>query len=154
MNFIGTRTFSKFVKIILDLFFVATIGFLVFSPKFATLFLQVRFMKETNYAVTTISSIFIFSSLAVLFVLHELRRIFKSINSSTPFTEANVKSLFRMGVASFLLALFFIFKSFVLQSLLTYVVILILIIAGCFSWVLSEVFRDALRVKEENDLTI
>lgn len=154
MKLIKKRSFPGFVKILLDFLFLATIVFLIFSPKISKIFIEARFFSAKPYLYKTILGIIIFSDIAIIFVLYELRKIFKTITASTPFIEANVASLFRMGIASFLLAAFFIMKAFILQSLLTYVVIFVLIIAGCFSWVLSEVFKEALRVKEENDLTI
>ncbi len=148
------NTFTKLVKIMLDIFFIGTICFLFLLPQVVEYFLG----KDLILTPTISSTAFLIRLLAidfvVMYVLYELRKIFKSISSSSPFTESNVKSLFRMGLASLLLALFYIIMFFIIKSLFSFVVILTLIVGGSFSIVLSEVFREALRVKNENDLTI
>lgn len=154
MSLIGKKSFGSFVKIILDILFYLVMVSLVMSPKVTKIYLDLRLFGTGEYLYSTVLSVTLLSGGVVLYVLYHLRKIFKSINDHNPFCESNVKSLFRMGTASFLLATFFIVKLAILQSLLTYILIFVLIIAGCFSWVLSEVFAEALRVKEENDLTI
>ena len=146
--------FIKIVKLMLDIFFITTIAFVFILPKIIPILTKLKIISIP----TDFNSIFIFilfcSDITVCFVLYELRRIFKSIINNNPFTQGNINSLFRMGIASFLLAVFFVFKILIINTVLTYIVILILIVAGCFSFVLSELFREALRVKIENDLTI
>lgn len=154
MKFIKIKSFTGFVKVILDVLFIAGIGFLLASPVLANKSVDIFRSRATEYLVRNILIILVCSDIVILYVLYELRKIFKTIIGNTPFVETNVRSLFRMGLASFALAVFFVFKLFVLKSFLTYLVILVLIIAGCFSWTLSELFKEAMRVKDENDLTI
>lgn len=151
---INHQKFAGFVKVILDILFFLGIIFLITSPILANKSTDIFRSRTTEYLVRNILIILILSDITIIYVLYELRKIFKSIKKGTPFIEDNINSLFRMGVASFLLAVFFVFKLFVLKSLLTYLVILVLIVAGCFSWTLSALFNEAKRVKEENDLTI
>lgn len=66
----------------------------------------------------------------------------------------NVKSLNRVGWACFIIAAANILKIFLYNSVLTAIITMIFIIAGLFSIVLAEVFRQAIEVKEENDSTI
>jgi len=154
MSLIGEKSFASFVKVLLDVLFYLVSGSLLFAPRITRVYLDLRLFGTGDYLYSTVLMVTILSGVIVAYVLHHLRKIFKSINHHEPFCESNVKSFFRMGTASFVLAIFFIVKLAILQSLLTYVVIFVLIIAGCFSWVLSEVFAEAVRVKEENDLTI
>ena len=66
----------------------------------------------------------------------------------------NVKSLEMMGITSAVIVLLFFIKCFFLPTPATFIVVLTFFIAGLFSEVLSFVFREAIRYKEENDLTI
>ena len=59
-----------------------------------------------------------------------------------------------MGKAAFIIAAAFIVKVFAVPTPATFVIILTFFIAGLFSHVLSLVFAEAVRYKEENDLTI
>lgn len=142
------------VKILLDLLFIIGIMALVALPIFRNANIDLYRSTATEYLIKNIFWVLFFTDLAIVYVLYELRKIFKTVKAGQPFVEANVKSLFRMGVASFLCSLVFIIKLFVFKTILTYAMILVLIIAGCFSWTLSALFNEAKRVKEENDLTI
>ena len=66
----------------------------------------------------------------------------------------NVKSLNRIGWSCFIIAAAYILKIFFYNSVLTVIITMVFIIAGLLSIVLAEVFRQAIAVKEENDLTI
>lgn len=89
-----------------------------------------------------------------LLVLNELRKMFKSCMSDDIFIHKNVKRLFRMSIASFLIALTFLAKVFLVNSFMTMVVVFVFLLASVFCLVLSLVFEEAVRHKEENDLTI
>ncbi|MCH4890705.1 DUF2975 domain-containing protein [Acidaminobacter sp. JC074] len=144
-------SFPQFVKFILDFLFVIGIVFLVALPFIVNSSLNIyRYYQQRHLMYL----MWVLTDLAILYVLYELRRIYHSIANETPFTNDNVKSLYRMGIASFALALVFFVKLFIFKTFLTYIMLLVLVIAGCFSWTLSALFKEATRVKEENDLTI
>lgn len=87
-------------------------------------------------------------------LLWELRKIFKTVLAENCFVRDNVVSLRKMGNWSFFIALMSIIRSIVYMTMAMAVVILVFIIAGLFSKVLGFVFEEAVRYKEENDLTI
>lgn len=87
-------------------------------------------------------------------LLRELRCIFKTVLDENCFVQENVVSLNKMGNWSFFIALMSLVRSIVYMSIAMLVVILVFIIAGLFSKVLANVFREAVRYKEENDLTV
>ena len=70
------------------------------------------------------------------------------------FVEANVKSLDRMGTYSFLISLVTAGRLFLYLTPAVLIIILVFVIAGLFSKVLSRVFERAVAYKLENDLTI
>ena len=59
-----------------------------------------------------------------------------------------------MGKSAFVIAVLFLIKVFILPTPATFIIVLTFFIAGIFSHVLSLVFSEAVRYKEENDLTI
>ncbi len=147
-------SFAHYVKLLLDLLFIIGLVFLIASPFLKNNSYDIFRSSPIAYVFDNIFGILIATDIAILYVLYELRKIFKSIKDATPFIESNSKSLFHMGITSFVLAFVFIIKLFVYQTILTYAMVLVLIIAGCFSFTLSALFKEATRVKEENDLTI
>ena len=68
--------------------------------------------------------------------------------------QENVASLRKMGNWSFFIALMSAVRSVVYLTIAMGVVIFVFVIAGLFSKVLAYVFEEAVRYKEENDLTV
>lgn len=97
--------------------------------------------------------LFVTGALAI-WIVYEIRRFFISINNKNPFIYSNVTVLKRIAISSFIIALAYIVKIVYFPTVLTIVVTMIFIIAGFFCIVLAEVFRQAVDVKQENDLTI
>ena len=105
-----------------------------------------------NYEETVI--IYFVLGVAALVLIRELRRIFTTVINEDCFVMENVVSLRKMGNWSFFIALMSLVRSIVYLTVAMLVVILVFIIAGLFSKVLAMVFEEAVRYKEENDLTI
>lgn len=87
-------------------------------------------------------------------LLWELRKIFKTVLAENCFVRENVISLQKMGNWSFFIALMSVVRSIVYMTMAMGVVILVFMIAGLFSKVLSFVFEQAVAYKEETDWTI
>lgn len=87
-------------------------------------------------------------------LLWELRKIFKTVLAENCFIQENVESLRKMGNWSFFIALMAAVRSIVYMTVAMGVVILVFLIAGLFSKVLSFVFEQAVAYKEETDWTI
>ena len=98
--------------------------------------------------------IFFILGIAAVFILWELRRIFKTVLAENCFVKENVRSLRRMGNCSFFIVLMSLVRLAVFQTAAMMVIVLVFVIAGLFSKVLAMVFDEAIRYKEENDLTI
>ena len=88
--------------------------------------------------------LYIGSGILALMIVRELRRMFGTVLEDNAFIMENADSLKRMGKFSFFLA----------STPATVVVIIVFSIAGLFCFVLCQVFEQAVRYKEENDLTI
>ena len=92
--------------------------------------------------------------IGALVLVRELRRIFRTVLAEDCFVKENVLSLQKMGNWSFFIALMSVVRSIVYMTVAMTVVILVFVIAGLFSKVLACVFDEAVRYKQENDLTI
>lgn len=92
--------------------------------------------------------------IAALVIIRELRRIFSTVLKEDCFVEENVRSLHKMANWSFFIVVMSVVRSIVYLTIAMLVVILVFTIAGLFSKVLAFVFEEAVRYKEENDLTI
>lgn len=105
-----------------------------------------------NYEETTI--IYFVLGVAAIVLIRELRKIFRTVLDEDCFVMENVVSLRKMGNWSFFIAGMSMVRSIVYVTIVMGVVILVFVIAGLFSKVLAMVFEEAVRYKEENDLTI
>ena len=143
---------TKITKGILDFMFYA--GILVT----ATLPLSIRLYGRHNsyFARNYIPLIFLFffSGILAVLIINELRKIFRTVINDDCFIRENVISLKRMGTYSLMIALITAGRLFLYITPAVLIVILVFVIAGLFSKVLSQVFDKAVTYKLENDLTI
>ena len=124
----------------------------------ATLPLSIRMLGKYVEAVAEkygeLVMIYFVLGIAALVIIGELRKIFATVLKENCFVTENVVSLRKMGKWSFFIALMSIVRSIVYLTVAMLVVILVFVIAGLFSLVLAGVFEEAIRYKEENDLTV
>ncbi len=139
-------------KLLLDFMFYA--GILVT----ANLPLSIRLYGRHNsyFARNYIPLIFLFffSGILAVLIINELRKIFRTVINDDCFIRENVISLKRMGTYSLMIALITAGRLFLYITPAVLIVILVFVIAGLFSKVLSQVFDKAVTYKLENDLTI
>lgn len=98
--------------------------------------------------------IFLLSGVCGLTIVWQLRKMIITVLNRNCFVDNNTKSLKVMGKAAFVITVLFIVKVFILPTPATFIIVLTFFIAGLFSHALSLVFSEAVRYKEENDLTI
>ncbi len=98
--------------------------------------------------------LFILAGIFAVLILGELRRMFKTVLADDCFVRENVVSLKKMGNYSFVIAFVTACRLPLYVTPAAGVVVLVFIIAGLFSKVLSQVFDKAVSYKLENDLTI
>lgn len=144
---------NKITKIILDIMFYSGIIILVTLP-FSLKLAGIYYSKSLAEYYWIMLVIFGCSGICGILIVHQLRKMMQTVVKQDCFVNGNVKSLKMMGEISFVIAVLFIIKSFVLPTPATFIIVLTFFIAGLFSLVLACVFSEAVRYKEENDLTI
>jgi len=94
------------------------------------------------------------SAICALYILWQLKAMFKTLLGGNPFVAKNVACLRKCSVASFLIAIISMVDvikwfSFVLSS-----IVIIFALLGLFCLTLKDVFKQAIAIKEENDWTV
>ena len=142
-----------FTKYLLNFMFYS--GILVAVTQRSTVKLAGKYYSS-DFAEHYISMLVIFflSGVCGLLIVWRLKKMITTVLERNCFVDSNTKSLKVMGKSAFVIAVLFIIKVFILPTPATYIIILTFFIAGLFSHVLSMVFSEAVRYKEENDLTI
>ena len=143
---------AKLTKGILDFMFYSGIIVCVTLP--LTLKLAGKYMPDFLTFYYPLLVLFLASGIFAVLIILELRRMFSTVLKQDCFVEENVKSLKKMGTYSFCIAAISVIRLFIVITPAVLVVILVFIIAGLFSKVLSNVFEQAVTYKLENDLTI
>ena len=145
MRILDEKGLSGMVKRFLDLIFFGGIAIAIAI----VLVLPVLLNWYMGYLQGYISEKFWFllpflylTGFLVLIIVNEVCGVFKTLNRKDPFHMDNVKSFKKMSICCFAIAF------------LTIILFMVFIIGGLFLLLLAEVFRQAVMVKEENDLTI
>ncbi|MFI3199964.1 MAG: DUF2975 domain-containing protein [Eubacteriales bacterium] len=143
-----------FTKIILDIMFyggIVTTLSLPYTLKLAGDYFE-AYRDRSHY--TELLSCYLFLGIFAVFLIRELRKMMITVIADDCFVMENVISLQKMSLFSFLIICGSIIRTFLFPTTAMLVVILVFIIAGLFSRVLSMVFERAIHYKEENDFTI
>ena len=143
----------SFTKYFLDFMFFSGILVEVSLP-FSLKMLGEYYCKEMAEQYWPMLIIFGLSGICGLIIVYQLRKMMKTVVKRECFVDNNTKSLSTMGKVSFVITVLFIVKCILLPTPASFVIVLTFFIAGVFSHVLSLVFEEAVRFKEENDLTI
>ena len=122
------------------------------------------FFKSTNTLKTLI--ILYLSSWPASILISQFIGIFKSLENNNVFDKNNLKRLKISYISSIVMGLMYLINSVILflnkenenwmiiYMLLTYIITLVFLIFGVGLIVLSEIYKRAIKYKEENDLTI
>lgn len=142
----------RFTKWLLDAMFY---GGLVITLGIPVIFRYVgRYIQSFRVHYIPQCVLYIGSGILALMIVRELRRMFGTVLEDNAFIMENADSLKRMGKFSFFLAFLSLIRLPLASTPATVVVIIVFSIAGLFCFVLCQVFEQAVRYKEENDLTI
>ena len=146
------ETLIKLTKYLLDFMFFG--GIVVTASLPITIKMLGAFSEKIHEHYGESVIIYFVLGIAAVVILHELRKIFKTVINKDCFVRENVVSLDKMCKWSFFIVAMAIARNFVYVTVAMLVVILVFTIAGLFSKVLSFVFEEAVGYKEENDFTI
>lgn len=153
MRIIDKRGLSGYVNILLHLVFAGGLGIMLTLPFLLDWYFG-RLYFPAQRSFYFLLFFLYFTGAFCLWIVFEMIRIFKTLNRKNPFMMDNVTSLRRMAFAAFVIAAAYLLKIILFNSFLTMIITMIFIIAGLFLVILSEVFKQAVEFKEENDLTI
>ena len=146
------RFLARLTKWITDAMFYTGIVVLVMVPWI--IHRIKRYSVYINDHPTQIIVIMMISGVLALIIVWELKSMLKTLLTAEPFTYKNAGSMNRIGIACFLLAVTFIIKCLFWLTLATGLIVFIFLLLGLFCFVLKGVFLQAVRYKEENDLTV
>ncbi len=139
-------------KIMVDIMFYGGIVCCILVPYFVKW--TSGYFSYGDNIILPFTVILLGSGMAAVYIMFNLKSMFKTLLGGNPFVWSNVSCLRKMAVASFIIALFYIAKCFFWFTIATGIIVIIFVIAGLFCLTLKDVFKQAICYKEENDLTV
>lgn len=143
-------TFTRYLLNIMFYSGIAVVASLPYTLKLAGRY----YSRDIGEHYILMLAIFFLAGICGLVIVYQLKKMIRTVAEKNCFVEENTGSLRLMGKVAFIIAVLFLVKLFILPTPATFIIILTFFIAGVFSHVLSLVFAEAVRYKEENDLTI
>lgn len=143
---------AKFTNVFTNFMFYAGIAVTISVPwvlKFASKYSEVFRVYYWEMVVA-----FVLSGIFAVLIFFELKRMIGTVLTGNPFVMENVVSLKRMAYYAFVIALITVGRLTMSMTPAVFVVIVVFVVAGIFSLVLAQVFKQAVDYKLENDLTI
>lgn len=143
---------GSITKIIVDIFFYLGIICVIGIPFLGKALTMQYNYNYGNYKFITV--VLFLSGLCTVYILYNLKRMFKTLISGNPFVSDNIKCFHRIAAACIIIALIYILKCIVMFSLATVVIICVFATAALFCLTLKDIFKQAIAYKEENDWTV
>lgn len=143
---------TLFTKYLLDFMFYSGVLVILTLPLSIKLYGRYNSYFKNNYYSLLV--VFFLSGIFAVLIIRELRKMFRTVLNNDCFITENVKSLEKMSIYSFFIAVIMACRLFIYITPAVLIIILVFVIAGLFSKVLAQVFDKAIAYKLENDLTI
>ena len=162
MKILGKKSLSTVIKTFL--WILLTICLMVVILGGIVVIHDFSFLNSSNTSRSLI--ILYLSSWPAGVLIAQFIGIFKSLENNYVFDKKNLKRLRISYISSIIMGLMYLINSIMLffsqedenwvivYMLLTYIITLVFLIFGVGLIVLSEIYKKAIKYKEENDLTI
>jgi hypothetical protein len=139
-------------KILVDILFFGGILSVIVIPDLARVLTRYyHFGKSGRWFVTAVLFITWFCA---IFILFNLKQMFKTLLGGNPFIEANVRCFRKMAVACAIISIVYALQCFLVFSVATFILVAIFTVGTLFCLTLKDVFKQAIYYKEEHDWTV
>lgn len=143
---------TLYTKYLLDFMFYSGIIVIVTLPLSVKFYGRYSTYFANNYY--SLCVVLFLSGIFAILIIQQLRRMFETVINGDCFIRENVRSLEKMSIYSFFIAVITACRLFIFITPSIFIIILVFVIAGLFSKVLAGIFDKAVTYKLENDLTI
>lgn len=153
MKITGKKSISNYIKILLQIIFIFGILVIAFLPVVVKYYIQILRLDLTELYIPCLILLY-GSGIPMLVIVKQFINLFNTLSANTPFIMQNAKHLKIASICSGIIALEYVIGIYVFQSIFTLIIVGIFLIAWIGLYILSELFKQAVQFKEENDLTI
>ncbi len=162
MKYLGEKSLSSLLKLFIDIIWYLSL--IIFIPN---IIWAVQVVASVSGENILFHILFQVAFIAFILIGYELRKIFKSLTIKEPFIMENVRRFRVIGISIIFIGIFdFIYNInkygingfYILhmdaQGFSSRCGVLIFVFLGIMALVLAEIFKSAIEMKEENNLTI
>lgn len=143
---------NKLTKIMVDVMFY--IGILcVISVPFLVRLINKFYGYDENLLLIFVVMLFI-SGVCAVYILFNLKQMFKTLVGGNPFVNQNTVCMKRMAISCVIISIIYVIKCFLMFSWATVVIVIVFTIGALFCLTLKNIFNEAIKYKQENELTI
>lgn len=153
MKITGESSISKYIKIALIGIFIFGCSVILFLPVIVKYYIEFLRLDLIEYYFPCLALLYS-SGIPMLVIVYEFILIFGSLTKNTPFIIENAKYLKIASICCGIICIEYVFGIYVFKSIFTLIIVGIFLIAYLGLYILSELFKQAVEFKEENDLTI
>ena len=139
-------------KVLVDIMFFGGIACCITLP-----FVMPKIAEYLGYSQNVVAPytvILMLSGLCSLYIVWQLKAMFRTLLGGNPFVEKNVGCLRRCSVASMLIATIYLVKISIWFTIASSIIVIIFALLGLFCLTLKDLFKQAVAYKEENDWTV
>ena len=112
------------------------------------------YLDYSETVILPFTIILFLSGLCSVYILWQLKAIFRTLLGGNPFVGANINCLRKCSVASFLIAVIYLAKMTFWFTITTLIFVIVFSLLSLFCLTLKDVFKQAVAYKEENDGTV
>ena len=139
-------------KICIDILFFAGIICCAYIP-FSSRLLWNYYGVE-NQTELFVKVILLCSGICCVYILRQLKVIFKTLLEGNPFIHANVACLRKISMSCLVISIIYLVKMIFMPTISTIVIISIFIVGCLLCLTLKDLFKQSIYYKDENDLTV
>ena len=139
-------------KICIDILFIVAIICCTMVP-FSSSWLFLYFGIVEKQALFT-KIILLASGITCVYILWQLKVIFKTLLKGNPFIQANVSSLRKIALACLAISFIYFVKMIFMPTISTIIIVIIFVVACLLCLTLKDLFKQSIYYKDENDLTV
>ncbi len=140
-------------KVCIDVLFYVGIACCALVP-FSSTWILNYFNIHVDEMAKFVIVVLLASGISSVYILWQLKVIFKTLLDGNPFIHANVACLRKIAVSSLIISVIYVIKLIVLPTISTVIIIAIFMVACLLCLTLKDLFKQSIYYKDENDLTV
>ena len=143
---------NRMTKILVDMMFVASIIACIILPFAMPWLLRITGVSPDLRLFYTV--MMVGAGVCGIYILHQLRGMFKTVIDHNPFVASNVSSLRKCAVASAIIALIFGTRLVMWFTFSVAIIVVTFSLLCLLCLTIKDLFKQAVAYKEENDWTV